>query len=524
LQTSVQLLKVPSRRAAAAAPPAADRRRRLRAGQKKLAPMARYLLALLALSTARAGAPSAVSWLTPTAEPGRTQGGRATYQGGMPLGNGRTTATAWANTTSGGISLYLGSQDAMSSHGELFKLGLLEVALSPNPFTSGPYFNQTADLSSATVLLYAGGTSMADYAVLLTAYVDANSDSVLITAASRDPAAAFSLTARLSSTRPAAPWSYRPAFGFCGDVASQPDVFVDPLPPPRRLARAAPLAGRAALRHAGGHRRPLRALPRLPAGAAGFQPGSLIVYHRNVATDGLSLNMTLSQQGLAGLVATTPDHWSDLQSGLVLDGGAGPALTRAGPAALASAAPAAAFQLRATVLAVQTDVESEWLADVAALVATSAAGTPAARAAHEAYWGGFWGRSFIAVNASAPGADAAALNSAYAVTRYTQAIQSRGTLWPIKFNGMAFIQAVSPGDGAADARDWGPSNWWQNTRLPCKSSTRARPRWKARPKKTAPPTIAHPNAQPSHAAQTQSQTGPCSSRATLPSSGCCWTT
>ena len=42
---------------------------------------------------------------------------------------------------------------------------------------------------------------------------------------------------------------------------------------------------------------------------AAFQPGSVIVYHRNAASDGLYLNSTLAQQGLESLVATTPDHW-----------------------------------------------------------------------------------------------------------------------------------------------------------------------------------------------------------------------
>ena len=69
------------------------------------------------------------------------------------------------------------------------------------------------------------------------------------------------------------------------------------------------------------------------------------------------------------------------------------------PHTLASTAPNASFALRATVLAVQTDSAADWIADVAALLATA---TPAAaaRTAHEDWWAGFWGRSYIAVNES----------------------------------------------------------------------------------------------------------------------------
>jgi len=69
------------------------------------------------------------------------------------------------------------------------------------------------------------------------------------------------------------------------------------------------------------------------------------------------------------------------------------------------------------------------------------------------------------VNASSSVGAATQLNSMYAITRYTQAIQSRGTKWPIKFNGMAFVAAMGE-EGEAEYRDWGSSNWWQNTRLP----------------------------------------------------------
>lgn len=188
----------------------------------------------------------------------------------------------------------------------------------------------------------------------------------------------------------------------------------------------------------------------------------------------------------------------DLQFGLALDAGGGPALVRVDASALASAAPGAYFELRATVLAVQTDTPADWLADAAVLV-TVGRGAADARPAHEAWWAAFWARSYVAVNMSAgssraryagsddlapagrafvsasSGAAAAAapagaggfqLSRVYTLTRYVHAVQSRGTLWPIKFNGMAFVAAVNHGGGEPDFRDWGGSNWWQNTRMP----------------------------------------------------------
>jgi hypothetical protein len=53
------------------------------------------------------------------------------------------------------------------------------------------------------------------------------------------------------------------------------------------------------------------------------------------------------------------------------------------------------------------------------------------------------------------------LTQKYAVTRYISAIQSRGTLWPLKFNGQAFTAYMDDGAAAPDYRNWGPSNWWQ---------------------------------------------------------------
>lgn len=53
------------------------------------------------------------------------------------------------------------------------------------------------------------------------------------------------------------------------------------------------------------------------------------------------------------------------------------------------------------------------------------------------------------------------LSQKYALTRYLSAAQSRGTIWPIKFNGQAWTSYMDDGAAAPDFRQWGPSNWWQ---------------------------------------------------------------
>ena len=114
--------------------------------------MLHLLFAFLPLLLASAAPPSPsafnIAWLSASIEPGTTAGGKSTYAGAMPTGNGRTTALIWANETTGGVGIYLGSQEAMGSTTELFKLARFEVLVEPNPFTTGPYFNQTLDISA----------------------------------------------------------------------------------------------------------------------------------------------------------------------------------------------------------------------------------------------------------------------------------------------------------------------------------------------------------------------------------------
>ena len=401
-----------------------------------------------------------VEWSAPSTGPGTDVGKKLTYQDAMPLGNGRVTAIAWANTTLGGIGMYFGSQEAMALDTTLYKLAHLQVAVTPNPFTASALFNQTLDVSTGTVYVALG-------AVTLAVSVDANHDVLRITVHSPSP---VSISVTSTSTRPAdAPWSNNRGSTTCAGAASNPDVYVDPIPPVMALKRASPNALK--FRHASGAQRPLRTLRTIPR-VGSFQAASIIAYHRNDASEGDALDTLFKSQGIESLVKTTPDFWTDRQSGFVLEGEPGAsALKRVDPHTLASDAPNTSFALRATVLAVQTSTAAEWTEDLAALVAT-APPAAVARSAHEAWWASFWARSHIEINATRWPALPAAGNDAgfktsqmYAITRYTQAIQSRNTMWPIKFNGMAFVAQMG-NNGEADTRMWGSCNWWQNTRLP----------------------------------------------------------
>ena len=356
-----------------------------------------------------ASSPSAfnVAWSAPSKGPGTTVGGQSTFQDAMPIGNGRTTALAWANASTGGVGIYLGSQDAQDSQQDLLKLALLQLSLEPNPLDApGAYFNQSLDLATGTFSLEMGGADHESHAVRISAWVDANTDVLRIRAAARDGTTPFSLRVVASSTRPShTNWSTRAL--DCATALISPDVYVDPLPTaPIALARALPVAAAHAMRHASGAKRPLRALFD-GAGATvppfgSFASGSVLAYHRNTNdSGGMSLAQVLQSQGVGSLTNSTPDHWTDLTSGFALDASAGgPALRRVDAHTLASEAPAPAFVLRATVLAVQTDTVDDWQRDMLALLATDKQPAAETRSAHEAWWDGFWGRSHIEINAT----------------------------------------------------------------------------------------------------------------------------
>lgn len=172
---------------------------------------------------------------------------------------------------------------------------------------------------------------------------------------------------------------------------------MDPMPSGRiRFQRPGP--NQKPFRHASGNARPLRSLPDPLPAYGSFSPGTIVSYHRNNASEGEGVEATFALQGIESLYNSTPDYWVDRQSGFALDAEPGSAeLARRDAHTVISRAPNTSFALRATVLAVQTDSVSDWMGDLAALLAT-AKPIDDARRAHEIWWTGFWARSHITVN------------------------------------------------------------------------------------------------------------------------------
>ena len=116
-----------------------------------------------------------VSWTTPSEH---VPGGH--YTDGMPLGNGATVVLAWANTTAGGLSFYVRHPHAQHTDSTDFTLSRVTVGLSPNPFLTTSYFNQTHHLEDGSITILAGGSGISSPAAVLRIYVDANSDTVIV--------------------------------------------------------------------------------------------------------------------------------------------------------------------------------------------------------------------------------------------------------------------------------------------------------------------------------------------------------
>ena len=330
-----------------------------------------FLFAPLSILATSFQLPSAmvgdVTWLSATPFDG------ANYADGMPAGNGRVVVLAWANTTIGSIDFYVRSPLAMHTDTQLYTLARISVAVSPNPFSSGAYFNQTIALSDGSITILMGGTSYNDYNKSLTLWVDANNDSVFVSAASRDGSTLFSLSTTINSVRPSSRFTYGPLDFQCQSSSSGPDIFADSLPAP------AP-------------------------------DGSIAIFHVNdVASGDTSLfNSSMHIQGLTSLLGEFTDPLDGRIFGLAITGGSGEdgtgtPLSRISPSLLASASPASIFLVSIAILADPNagGDTTKYLQDISTALVSGP--SPSARkAASVAWWASFWLRSWIELPPSPP--------------------------------------------------------------------------------------------------------------------------
>jgi hypothetical protein len=165
-----------------------------------------------------------VVWLSPTSDIGDS------FSGSMPLGNGDTQCTAWANISAGGMSFYVAKQDAVHSDTSPFKVALVTIEVTPSPFQSGPYFNQTFDVAAARVVVEAGGNSHSSFALALSVWVDANSNTVYATASAGagHSQQKFSISVVMTPVRPAGYDRFVPDW-HCSAGSSAADLLVDPV-------------------------------------------------------------------------------------------------------------------------------------------------------------------------------------------------------------------------------------------------------------------------------------------------------
>ncbi len=369
-----------------------------------------------------------VTFDKPTSEPGKNVGGMPIISGGMPIGNGETTALVFPLidplvATGGfqlepGVHLWIGMTTAMASDQSLMPLAVVSVVTKPPLGTEA--FAQTLHLRNASVEVK---TSKGSVAI----WVDALTNKITVRA---NLAVESEVTVTLKSLRPSRRFVYG---GRCYNATAAADEF----------------------------------MPQYDG------TNSIGLSHRNMDED-LSwqnepgfFNSTLKQQGLGAFAENLQagDRWRHRQFGLVASGSG--FVTRNSSSLVAVSTKTADVTI--TTLSRQTSTPEEWQTEIATMHREHLADDSAkAFASHDSFWKSFWNNSHIWVSSGTQSnaGQHDALTTRYAQNRYVQAIQA-GTWVPIKFNGMTFMPQLPPdtiNTGPA-FRKWGSSNWWQNTRL-----------------------------------------------------------
>ena len=337
-------------------------------------------------------------WDTPSVEPGITTmngaypEGLLTANGSMPIGNGDLTASVFPDVKRGSIVLWLAKQDAVSDSSMPFKLGQVELALSPNPWsTPTSFFRQTLDLPTATVIVLAGGSSETDYKVKYEAWIDVDSSTAHVIATA-GPGATSNYTANMTLT------ALHPTTGPWGTSNL-------------RRCVGAPI--------------------KYPPDVLFSSETSVGVYHRNRPTSDVLL-AALEEQGLMDIVGTAADprrHGVQIANrtfGLAVGGTGFVRLPAAGGAmALQSTAKLGHWHVAAVALTSTTSSVAEWTARILGLLERQGDDlwqpTGTARVATTRFWTEFAERSWIKVLSTPPPAAQGVPNASHMARRRLQA-------------------------------------------------------------------------------------------------------
>jgi hypothetical protein len=321
----------------------------------------------------------------------------------MPIGNGQVVLNVWVEQATGDLLFYIARTDSLSEISRILKLARVRIHLDPAPLKGAGDFLQLLALRQGRVEIAGGGAH-------LTLFVDSGADVVRLKGKFAEP---VNVTATVECWRNE----------------------------PREIPKAEQGSAWSV------HDAPFKLIESADVFTSG---GNAVTwYHRNETS---VVPKLWENQSLTGLPGTFDPLIHRTFGGAL----AGPGLQKRGDRQLATAAPVHEIELRVATHAAQTGTVGEWLAG---LPKGTDIGFEEAEARTARWWESFWNRSWVFVQG------APAVTRGYALQRYVQAVQGRGT-YPIKFNGGYYtVEPKAMGsDYSPDWRAWGDSHWYQNVR------------------------------------------------------------
>lgn len=350
----------------------------------------------------------------------------------MPIGNGDIGANLWVEA-GGDLLFYISKTDAWSENGRLLKLGKIRVKLTPNPFAEGSKFRQELDLKNGIIKI-SSSTNSPEASLNLRFWIDANNPVIRVTGeTSTDSKVKVSLehwrTERTEASKRDRSFSGlidrdSEEGGFAYPIFIEPDTIVE------------------------------------------TDEDKILWYHRNRKNERSVWEDTLKIQGLGGFMEKSEDPLRNLTFGALVQGDG---MVSRSATTLESTIATRKIDLSVFPLTSKTSTAQKWIDEVEKLAADYSEKTEEVHwAEHESWWGDFWNRSWINIDAES-GSDADIVSRGYVLQNWMTAGSGRGKM-PIRFNGSIFtvdgFQAYNNMQLGPDYRAWGSCYWWQNTRLP----------------------------------------------------------